>query len=76
VELETNQLPTRKNCCQIRENNRLLSGNWRKQILEGIQIETSQKMAATNKTFWGQSQEEIEWPRMRKTSDVKKDMNE
>jgi hypothetical protein len=25
-------------------------------------------MAATNKTFWGQCQEEIEWARMRKTS--------
>jgi hypothetical protein len=41
VELETNQLPTRKNCCQIRKNNRVLSGNWRRQILEEIRIETS-----------------------------------
>ena len=41
VELETNQLPTRKNCGQIRKNNRVLSGNWRKQILEEIRIETS-----------------------------------
>ena len=29
-------------------------------------------MAATNKTFWGQCQEEIEWARMRKTSGCKK----
>ena len=72
VELETNQLPTRKNCGQIRKNNRVLSGNWRKQILEEIRIETSKKMAATNKTFWGQCQEEIECARMRKTSGCKK----
>ena len=36
VELETNQPPTQKNCCQIRKNNRVLSGNWQKQILEKI----------------------------------------
>ena len=56
-----------KNCGQILKNNRVLSGNWRKQILEEIRIETSKKMATTNKTFWGQCQEEIEWARMRKT---------
>jgi hypothetical protein len=33
-------------------------------------------MATTNKTFWGQCQEEIEWARMRKTSGRKKDMKE
>jgi hypothetical protein len=43
VELETSQLPTRKNCCQIRKNNRVLSGNWRKQTLEEIRIKTRKK---------------------------------
>ena len=60
VEPETNQLPTRKSCCQIRKKTRLLSGNWRKQILKEIRRETIKTIAATNKTVWGQCQEAIE----------------
>ena len=43
-----------------------------REALEEMRIESSKKMAATNKTFWGQCQEEIEWARMRKTSGCKK----
>ena len=53
VELETNQQPTRKNCGQIRKNNRVLSGNWRKQILEEIRIETSKKNGGNQQNILG-----------------------
>ena len=38
--LETQNLPKQKNSCQINAHNRIINGNWRKQILEEIRIET------------------------------------
>jgi len=53
---------------KIYKCDKMITGNWRKQILEEIRIDNTKLKAKGKNLYWGLCTEEIEWGRMRKTS--------
>ena len=62
-ELQTTTLQ-RSSRTKVQYNNREITGNWRKQTLEEIRLDTAKRLASSNPQHWGVCPEDIAWHRM------------
>jgi hypothetical protein len=63
TELQTTTLQ-RSSRTKVKYSDKEITGNWRKQTLEEIRLETTKRLASNNPQYWGVCPEDIAWHRM------------